>query len=214
MNDPTPAPLQFEKAEFHAPVAAAECSVCKRPIVGSYFTLNTGAVCATCKELVAATFTGGSGAVRLLKASVFGVGAGIAGAAIWFFVAYFLHLNIGLVAILIGYMVGYSVRKGSENRGGLTYQILAVLLTYAAICWSTIPEIVMARGDTSVLLASLVAFFVSFAMPFLGAFSGITVLIIAFGLWEAWRRNKALVLNFEGPFAMPLPSAEPAVANG
>ena len=43
------------------------------------------------------------------------------------------NFEIGLVAILIGYMVGYAVRKGAGGRGGLRFQVLAALLTYGAV---------------------------------------------------------------------------------
>ena len=42
-------------------------------------------------------------------------------------------LEIGLVAIAIGYMVGYSVRRGSRGWGGRRYQVLALLLTYYSV---------------------------------------------------------------------------------
>ncbi len=47
--------------------------------------------------------------------------------------------NIGIVAVLIGLMVGGAVRKGSGNRGGLGYQLLAVFLTYSAIAAMLLP---------------------------------------------------------------------------
>jgi hypothetical protein len=49
------------------------------------------------------------------------------------------HLEIGIVAILIGYMVGYAVRKGARGRGGLRFQVLAVALTYASVALAYTP---------------------------------------------------------------------------
>jgi len=51
----------------------------------------------------------------------------------------FAHLEIGIVAILIGYMVGYSVRRGAEGRGGLRFQVLAAVLTYLAVALAYSP---------------------------------------------------------------------------
>ncbi len=42
-------------------------------------------------------------------------------------------LNIGLIAIVVGLMVGGGVRRGLGNRGGRFYQLLALLLTYSSI---------------------------------------------------------------------------------
>ena len=56
------------------------------------------------------------------------------------------HLEIGLISILVGYMVGMAVRKGSNGRGGWVYQLLAIFLTYTAISASysavIVPEII------------------------------------------------------------------------
>jgi hypothetical protein len=49
------------------------------------------------------------------------------------------NLEIGIVAILIGYMVGYSVRKGAGGRGGRRFQIVAVALTDASVALAYAP---------------------------------------------------------------------------
>jgi hypothetical protein len=57
------------------------------------------------------------------------------------------HLEIGIVAILIGYMVGYAVRKGAGGRGGRRFQILAVALTYASVALAYAPIAVKQAVD-------------------------------------------------------------------
>src|SRR4029077_2464037 len=66
-------------------------------------------------------------------------GAGIVGAAIYYAVIAIAHLEIGIVAILIGYMVGYSVRKGTQGRGGRRFQVLAAVLTYLSVAGAYAP---------------------------------------------------------------------------
>jgi hypothetical protein len=51
-------------------------------------------------------------------------------------------INFGLVAVLLGFMVGSAVRKGSGNRGGLFYQFLALFLTYSAIAGMHVPGVI------------------------------------------------------------------------
>lgn len=76
------------------------------------------------------------------RASVLGLGAALAGAIIYYAVIAIANLQIGYIAILIRYMVGYAVRKGARGRGGLRFQILAVALTYFAICLAYTPIVV------------------------------------------------------------------------
>ena len=68
-------------------------------------------------------------------------GAALAGCALYAAVAILLHAEIGLIAILVGWMVGKAIRHGSYGRGGRPQQILAVALTYFAITTSYIPVI-------------------------------------------------------------------------
>jgi hypothetical protein len=74
-----------------------------------------------------------------MTAGVFGLGAGIVGAAIYYAVIAIANLEIGIVAILIGYMVGYAVRKGAGGRGGRRFQVLAVALTYLSVALAYTP---------------------------------------------------------------------------
>jgi hypothetical protein len=62
----------------------------------------------------------------------------VVGAAIYAVMA-IANLEIGIVAILIGYMVGHAVRKGAGGRGGRRFQVLAVTLTYASVALAYTP---------------------------------------------------------------------------
>jgi hypothetical protein len=79
------------------------------------------------------------GLMPLVIAGIFGLGAGIVGAAIYYAVIALANLEIGIVAILIGYMVGYAVRKGARGRGGLRFQVLAIMLTYCSVALAYTP---------------------------------------------------------------------------
>src|SRR5204862_7486300 len=81
----------------------------------------------------------------LAIAAACGFFAAVAGALIYYAMLAFANLEIGIVAILIGYMVGYSVRKGARG-GGRRFQILAVVLTYAAVALAYTPIVI--RGVT------------------------------------------------------------------
>ena len=85
----------------------------------------------------------------LITAGIFGLGAGVIGAIIYYAVMAIAHLEIGIVAILIGYMVGYAVRKGARGRGGRRFQVLAVALTYASVALAYTPIAVKQAIDAN-----------------------------------------------------------------
>ncbi len=128
--------LQFDEAEFSAPAPAVQlpiCVNCQQPIPNAYFEINGKVVCGHCREGVLAAVHGGSGMARFMRASLFGLGAAVVGAVLYYIVARTTGYNIGLIAILVGFMVGRAVHVGTGNRGGLVYQFLALFLTYSAI---------------------------------------------------------------------------------
>src|SRR4051812_24170112 len=147
-NDETkiPGELQFDHAVaagMSSPAApGAVCSACRTPIHTEYFDVNGNTFCTRCRSAVEAAAETPRGLMPFIMAGVFGLGAGIAGAAIYYAVIAIANLEIGIVAILIGYMVGYAVRKGANGRGGRRFQVLAVALTYTAVALAYTPIIV------------------------------------------------------------------------
>ena len=128
--------LQFDRviADPAASVApsspTAACTACQTPIETEYYSINDHTVCRACRDSVETAAQTPRGAGPFVRAALFGLGAGIVGAAIYYAVIALANLEIGIVAILIGYMVGYSVRKGAGSGGGRRFQVLAVALTY------------------------------------------------------------------------------------
>ncbi len=146
-NNPGPDGLQFETVEpIVGPAAAGgrpACVACKRPITDVYYTVGSGALCPDCRDRVMAPPAGRSVA-RLAKATLLGLGAGLVGAIGWFAIRRLTGYEIGLVAVVVGVMVGTAVRKGSGGRGGRGYQWLAVALTYCCICANYLPDVATA----------------------------------------------------------------------
>jgi hypothetical protein len=69
----------------------------------------------------------------MLRGAAFGLGAAVIGAILYYAVIAITGLEIGLVAIVIGFMVGSAVRRGTRGVGGRRHQVLAVGLTYFAV---------------------------------------------------------------------------------
>jgi hypothetical protein len=133
--------LQFDRAvrsESPAP-AGVTCAGCGKPIVDSYFTMAGRPFCASCKAGIESQVAGAQTGKVFAKAVAFGLGAAIAGAIVYYGVIAITNLEIGIVAILIGYMVGYAIRKATRGFGARRYQILGAALTYFAVSMAYLP---------------------------------------------------------------------------
>ena len=91
--------------------------------------------------------TRGTGASRFMRASFFGFIGGAIGAGIYYAVLAITGYEIGLVAIVVGFLVGAAVRIGSGGGGGRVYQLLAATLTYVAIVSTYVPFIIEALSE-------------------------------------------------------------------
>ncbi len=260
--------LQFDQAEYSEPEESGppSCDSCNRELSGTYFDVNGVMTCEPCRYKLEELITG-HGFSSCLRALAGGVAGGAAGAALYYAVLAISGYEVGLVAIVVGFLVGRGVRWGCRSRGGWLYQTIAVLLTYLAIVSCYIPQIIREfwdqaqtmetseapgqeaattesdpgaeqqpgqpgsaapeaeefedygeyeefEGDIGVaeiLIAVLALLVLAIIAPFL-AFDPIGFLIIGFGLFEAWRQNKRLVLQIEGPLQLGQQPGEAGLA--
>jgi hypothetical protein len=208
-DDPHPAgdELQFDRVISNAPAAAHTdaaqgtviCKACSKPIDREYYHLNGKVTCKSCRNAIAAAVATPEGVLPLARAAGLGFVAAIAGAALYYGVIALANLEIGIIAIAIGYMVGWAVRKGAGGRGGRRFQVLAVVLTYWAVGLAYAPLILR---NSSMPLP--MAFFYVFALPVMVITAGgtgiITAIIIAVGLRQAWHMTAAPTLTIAGPY--------------
>lgn len=195
--------LQFEKAEYAAP---EPCVVCKRTLEGKYFAANGKKICERCHE--ALKKWPGTPGLRFRRAAIFGAGAGVLGFLLYYGIFELTGMELGLVAIVVGIGVGMAVRKGCYGIGGAGYQTLAIALTYMSISATYYVVLVeeFAKQGQHISAAGyvlLVPF--SFAVPFISAASGnvLGLLIVGFGLYEAWKFNRRPKIAITGPFEIP-----------
>lgn len=131
--------LQFDRALTAGDPARASaaatvaCAKCRTSITTEYYQIGKHVVCERCRDSVQASLVTPRGWKPFLKAAVFGIGAAVAGAIVYYAVIAIANLEIGIVAILIGYMVGYMIRKATDGKGGRRFQILALVLTYWSV---------------------------------------------------------------------------------
>lgn len=131
-------PLQFDTAISSGPADASSpqgvtCGVCQRTILDEYFDINGHSSCESCRDQIVQEAETPRGWSVLARAGAFGFVAAILGAILYYAVIAITEFEIGLVAIAIGYMVGYGVRLGTRGRGGRRFQVIALALTYWAV---------------------------------------------------------------------------------
>ena len=68
--------------------------------------------------------------------------ATLAGAIVLYGFGVITGFAVGYLTIFVGFMIGTAVMKGTDNRGGRKYQVLAALLTYSAVAWSFTPLVI------------------------------------------------------------------------
>jgi hypothetical protein len=115
--------IQFEQAEFTAEndadqQHATRCTACTATIPDVYYEAGGKVVCAPCRDQIEAMFHQGSRLGRGIKAIVFGTIAAALGAILYYAIVRITGLNIGLVAVVVGLLVGGAVKAASGNRGG------------------------------------------------------------------------------------------------
>lgn len=204
-NDPRSGDsLQFHRAEYERPAQDIKsCAACKSPIAETYYHVNGHVVCPLCAARIQQS-PQAAPSPWLARGLIYGGGAAIAGCAIYAVVAIVTGFEAALVSILIGYMVGNSIRRASGGMGGRPQQILAVALTYFAITTSYIPVVIyhgqrLPAGQEilSLVVIAAVAPFFSLARNLSGI---LTIVIIFFGLSRAWKLTGTTKLQVTGPY--------------
>lgn len=189
--------LQFETAEF-AGGSGPACSGCQQPALSDYYRANGRVFCRNCRAAIQQQL-GQPG--RLGRAALWGAGAAVAGAILYYAVLAITHLQIGLIAVAVGYLVGRAVRQGSDVPGGRKYQALAVGLTYVSIASSYLPAIYAVRHQVG---GAVMAVTMALGEPLVGGLGHpLSLIITGIGLWQAWKYNQPAKVEFSGPFAGP-----------
>jgi len=123
-------PLQFDRVESAAEPGAVVCVSCRTTIADAYYSASGKVFCARCRDNLAAAL-GNRG--RFGRGLLWGLGGATLGGAIYFAVTAISGYELSLITILIGWLVGRAIQRGSGALGGRRYQVTAVLLTYLAV---------------------------------------------------------------------------------
>ena len=135
---------------------------------------------------------------RFVHAITYGIGAAIVGSILYAAFTIITNIEIGYVAVGVGFLVGKAMLHATQGLGGRKFQIVAAVLTYIAVSMAAVPEILWALHkdgkDLSHLTSRAVVFLATYgiASPFLelrqslgGGLIGLFILFI--GIRFAWR---------------------------
>lgn len=197
--------LQFEKADYGG--TATPCAMCNRGIEGQYWQANGHPVCQACASQLSAT-QNTPGRNRLIQGAIFALGAAAAASIAYAAILIVTGYDLALVSIAVGWLVGKAARQGTGGIGGRPVQIVAVVATYIAICGSLFFQILYSffkEGNVVTSLAGYVSLFLfALGKPVLEmreGFGGILgLLILFFGLMQAWQQTGAARLDLSGPY--------------
>jgi hypothetical protein len=135
IGQPTP---QFGTAEYVGTPGGDHCHFCHQPIGATYFRTNDAMTCPSCAQKMSGALAPDSHSA-FVKSVLFGVGAAILGMVLYATFAIVTGIVIGYASLAVGWIVGKAMITGSNGVGGRRYQIVAVLLTYAAVSTAAIP---------------------------------------------------------------------------
>lgn len=151
--------LRFDRVdptEDESSAAGPSCQFCATPLLAEYYEVNGAMACESCSEQARTVATPrGSRVARVGRAFLAGGAAAVLGALVWYGIGRLTGYELGLIAIVIGWMVGKAVHWGSGHRGGWRYQVIAMLLTYLAIVSTTIPQIVESFAEMDAEMAEI-----------------------------------------------------------
>lgn len=190
--------LSFDRAEPER----ARCGNCNGDLEDRYWTLGAHVLCEACQRDVSHVLTQGRSPAAFARATLYGTGTALACGAGY---ALFVHLTgyqLALITIAIAYAVARVLRHFGGAGADWRYRAVAVLLTYVASTLGYAPAVwgaLSGGGSPSIVgfvLLTLVAPFAVATQAPLG------LLIVGFGLWEAWRRSAGVDLQVLGPFAV------------
>ena len=127
---------QFATAEYAG--SGDTCKSCKQAISGTYYRINGSLACERCTTQLQSQLPKDSHAA-FGRAVLFGIGAAILGMIGYAAFGIITGIQIGYISLAVGWLIGKAMHKGSNGVGGRRYQVVAAVLTYAAVSIAAIP---------------------------------------------------------------------------
>jgi hypothetical protein len=185
---------------------SAPCGNCRKALGDPYWTWQRHAVCASCRDRLTALMTDSQSAAAFGKAALQGAFAAlVCGVAYAVFVAV-TNYQLAFATIGIAYVIAKVVRGASRGVSGVRYQVLAVALTYFASTMGYVPALYEGLKQASHDSKPVVLLAILLAAPFLElSESPLGAIIVAIGLWQAWKQTRGVPTAIDGPFRSAAP---------
>lgn len=129
---------QFSTAEYQGKPSTDVCKLCGQPVGATYYRVGGNMACVPCAEKAQREGPKDSH-TAFVRALLFGTGGALLGLALYATFAIATGLIVGYVSLAVGFIVAKAMMLGSKGIGGRRYQIVAVILTYAAVSLAAIP---------------------------------------------------------------------------
>ena len=114
------------------------CWLCSSSIPGKYYLINGKMACYTCARQASEGQPANCDAA-FARSLNYGIAGAIIGLILCTASALLTGWTFGCFSLAAGCLVGACMKKGSNGVGGRRFQVVAVLLTYAAISLAAIP---------------------------------------------------------------------------
>jgi hypothetical protein len=197
MSEPDPATAP----QANLGQAPAACGFCKRPIVDQYFEFMGRPCCPACAAGVEDLkrrhdFDG----TAMLSAGLAGLGAALAGGLVWGLVAKFLKMELGILAVGVGWIVSGAMRSASKGRRGRPMQVLGIALAIVGIVFGKIMALALLASELKPLDQAIPIVIRVLLMKPTALFEAFDLLWMFIAIMGPYRTFKPLNLRIRGPF--------------
>ncbi len=109
--------------------SARRCDVCRTAICRNCrYTVDTASTCEACaRDIARAHREEKAGPERLLPGIIGGAAGALVGGGVWAAIAISTRLEVGYIAVLVGFLAGYGVVLGAGRKKGWHLQAAAVI---------------------------------------------------------------------------------------
>lgn len=176
---------------------AVQCQQCEREIEADEprHEVEGGFFCESCydalRSVIARSIAGQSQGVNYPMAALGGALGGLGGALVWWGFTVATNIAFGLVAVVIGYAVGWGILRFGGHKRSVGLQILSVGIALVSFVFATclvnvsfLIRTMLFAGLGSVSLDELPAVFIDLMID---GFSPMDLIFLAIVLYEAWR---------------------------